>query len=272
MRLLYYFVPLVCAFSLCAQSGEDPEIEQAKAQVAKIRALVEAGALPRQQLEKAEAGIVDAEDAAFLSHTLYGEISSTSISGEMVATAQRRLNRRQQALDAASKQAEAGVRSRTSLADLEADVKAATEECQLAAKRAQEVSDIAQMAETEEYYEARWAHSPSETRPVAERFDGSGVFNSSVIARIEVEYSAHFGKSLPISANGETAVHRALGFDHRGRVDVAVRPDQPEGVWLRDYLLRHGIPFFAFRQAIPGKATGAHIHIGPSSTRIANGG
>jgi hypothetical protein len=63
-----------------------------------------------------------------------------------------------------------------------------------------------------------------------------------------------------------------MGFDHRNRVDVAVHPDQPEGVWLRDYLMQNGIPFFAFRQAVRGKATGAHIHIGPISTRIANGG
>jgi hypothetical protein len=71
---------------------------------------------------------------------------------------------------------------------------------------------------------------------------------------------------------GETAVHRALGFDHRNRVDVAVHPDQPEGVWLRQYLELHYIPYFAFRRAVPGKATGAHIHIGPMSTPLARAG
>ena len=40
-------------------------------------------------------------------------------------------------------------------------------------------------------------------------------------SRVEAAYEEHFGKPLPISAMGETAVHRALGFDHRGRVDVA---------------------------------------------------
>ena len=71
---------------------------------------------------------------------------------------------------------------------------------------------------------------------------------------------------------GETAVHRSLGFDHRGRVDVAISPDQPEGVWLRHYLTDNHIPYFAFRQAVPGKATGAHIHMGPMSTRLKLGG
>jgi hypothetical protein len=65
-------------------------------------------------------------------------------------------------------------------------------------------------------------------------------------------------------------VHRALGFDHRGRVDVAVVPSAPEGIWLRQYLQLKKIPYYAFSHAIPGKATAAHIHIGPGSTRLAN--
>jgi hypothetical protein len=71
---------------------------------------------------------------------------------------------------------------------------------------------------------------------------------------------------------GETAVHRALGFDHHGRVDVALYPDTTEGVWLRQYLAQNHIPYIAFRHAVPGKATGAHIHIGPMSTRLKLGG
>ena len=58
----------------------------------------------------------------------------------------------------------------------------------------------------------------------------------------------------------------------RGRVDVAIHPDQPEGRWLLEYLVEKHIPYFAFRQAVPGKATGAHIHIGPLSTRYKLGG
>ena len=77
---------------------------------------------------------------------------------------------------------------------------------------------------------------------------------------------------MPVSALGETAVHRAMGFDHRGRVDVALNPDQPEGVWLIEYLKQNRIPYFAFRGPVKGKATGAHIHIGPMSTRLASGG
>jgi hypothetical protein len=124
------------------------------------------------------------------------------------------------------------------------------------------------MAQAEEDVERQPAAAPS----LAERFDGNGIFSTALFARVEAAYQKKFGKALPVSALGETAVHKAMGFDHRGRVDVALFPDTPEGTWLRDYLTLNHIPYYAFRHAIPGKATGAHIHIGPGSTRIRNGG
>jgi hypothetical protein len=60
-----------------------------------------------------------------------------------------------------------------------------------------------------------------------------------------------------------------MGFDHRGRFDVAVGPSQPEGVWARRYLTEKHVTFLAFRSAVPGQATGAHIHIGPPSSHRA---
>jgi hypothetical protein len=93
-----------------------------------------------------------------------------------------------------------------------------------------------------------------------------------MFAGVETANERQFGASLPVSAMGQTAVHRAMGFDHSGRVDVALNPDSAEGEWLRTFLTVKRIPFFVFRQAIPGKATGAHIHIGPVSTHLASGG
>jgi hypothetical protein len=107
---------------------------------------------------------------------------------------------------------------------------------------------------------------------VVDRYEGDGTFTPVEFTRIESAFATRFGKAIPVSAMGETAVHRALGFDHRGRVDVAIYPDTPEGVWLRQYLAQNHIPYFAFRHAVPGKATGAHIHIGPMSTRLKLGG
>jgi hypothetical protein len=51
-------------------------------------------------------------------------------------------------------------------------------------------------------------------------------------------------------------------------MDVAVHPDSAEGAALMSYLRSQGIPFIAFRQAVAGSATGAHIHIGYPSHRI----
>ena len=81
------------------------------------------------------------------------------------------------------------------------------------------------------------------------------------------DFEKQFGKPLPVSAMGETAVHRSLGFDHRGRVDVAISPDHPKAsgcsnTWSEAHSVLRLPPGGA------GKATGAHIHIGPMSTRI----
>ena len=104
-----------------------------------------------------------------------------------------------------------------------------------------------------------------------EHFEGAGDFlESRDLKPIEFAFAKQFDRELPISADGETSLHRALGLDHRGRVDVAVAPNTPEGIWLRGYLKARNIPYYAFTHAMPGKATAAHIHIGPGSTRLSN--
>lgn len=73
MRSYPGLILLVCASFVCAQTNDDPEVARAKAGIEKLRALVAAGALPRTQLEKAEEQIADAQDAAYLRKTLYGQ-------------------------------------------------------------------------------------------------------------------------------------------------------------------------------------------------------
>jgi hypothetical protein len=102
-----------------------------------------------------------------------------------------------------------------------------------------------------------------------EHFEGLGTFDETrELQSIEKAFEAEFDRPLPISADGETEVHRALGFDHRGRIDVAIDPRAPEGIWLRRYLRSRKIPYYAFTSALAGKATAAHIHIGPGSNRL----
>ena len=104
---------------------------------------------------------------------------------------------------------------------------------------------------------------------LTERYDGPAAFTGTDLAEMEHAFLKYFGKPLPVSTRGESAVHRAMGFDHTGRFDVALSPWQPEGVWARRYLTEKRVTFLAFSSAVPGKATGAHIHIGPPSNHRA---
>jgi hypothetical protein len=270
----FWAVLAVCVCSLLAQSADDPEVIRAKAAIEKMRALVAAGALPRNQLEKAEDQMADAEDAAFLRKTIYGTDLTAEQADEMIAAAGRRLTRREKAFDEARKLVDSGVAAEVSLSSSMDELRMAKKEYDLAESRAALVRQLAEMARAEEALEAHPAVRDSATgeSALAERYNGDAAFGPGVFETIDQAFERRFGKPLPVSANGETAVHRALGFDHRGRVDVAIYPDTPEGIWLREYLKERRIPFFAFRAAIPGKATGAHIHIGPESTRLKMGG
>jgi hypothetical protein len=272
MRWCFGLAVLVCAGAVGAQTNDVPEVARAKAEVRNLRALVEAGAAPRTQLEKAEAAMADAQDAAILRRTLYGQDLTVEQTDEMMAAASRRIDRRGMALEQAKRLVEAGAASQLSLDPFLEDLDQARKESGLAESRASLVRELTEMAKAEESLATRLADAPAEAPGIADRYDGDGIFTLGTLARVEVAFARHFGKPLPVSAIGETAVHRALGFDHRGRVDVAIYPDLPEGIWLREYLTENRIPYFAFRQAVPGKATGAHIHIGPMSTRLVPGG
>ncbi len=261
---------LVCAFVLCAQAPEDPEVARARIELNRIRAMVETGALPRIQVQKAEEAVIDATDAAAIRKSIYSQDLTEEQANELVAAANRRFERRKKAYDDAKKLVDVGAMASQPLGNLLQDMDFARKECELASTRADLAQQIAAMAEAEAAAQAHMAEHPSEAPKIAERFDGDGIFTPEMLSRVAAAYAQRFGKPLPVSANGETAVHRALGFDHRGRVDVALHPDQPEGVWLRDYLKARRIPYFAFSQAVPGKATGAHIHMGPVSTHLAS--
>lgn len=99
------------------------------------------------------------------------------------------------------------------------------------------------------------------------RYNGSGVWALSEATRVNSFYTQKFGRPLPIAVLGQGAIHNLWRLDHRNAMDVSVHPDSAEGRTLMEYLRSKGIPFSAFRQAIPGTATGPHIHIGKPSHR-----
>jgi hypothetical protein len=272
MRFLPGLMFVASATCVFAQAEDPPEVLRAKAGIERLRSLVDAGVAPRVLLVQAETAIADAEDAALLRRTVYGNELTEDQVDEMLAAAARRLERRQKALDTGRNLVDGGVAALDSLTPLLEELDAARKEQDLARSRAQFTRELAHMARAEELVASTPAQDPRHSGDLVGRYDGDGIFTMGTFARVELAFQNRFGKPLPVSAMGETALHRSLGFDHRGRVDVALHPDQPEGHWLLVYLVGKHIPYFAFRQAVPGKATGAHIHIGTMSTHFKLGG
>jgi hypothetical protein len=85
--------------------------------------------------------------------------------------------------------------------------------------------------------------------------------------KVENFFLTKFGRPLPTSSFGQSSIHDRWGLDHRQGMDVGLHPDSAEGVALVDFLRAEKIPFLVFRSAIPGVATGPHIHIGFPSHR-----
>jgi len=236
-----------------------------------LRKQVDAGVTPRAKLEQAEEALADAQDAELLSRTLYGKDLTEEQSADMEAAALRRLERRKTAVEKLQQIVDAGALPAHSVDRALEDVKWARQEYELVVTRAGLVHELAEMARAEHHaldQQEDHVPGPSVGGPVMERFDGDGSFTREDFKNVLLAYEKHFHKPLPVSAHGETALHRSLGFDHRDRVDVALFPDTAEGLWLRRYLEASDIPYYAFRNVVPGKATAAHIHIGPPSNRI----
>jgi hypothetical protein len=127
--------------------------------------------------------------------------------------------------------------------------------------------------------EARTAESLARLAPLARggyeetpglvRYNGTAAWSiTGDLPRLQQFFLARFGRPLPISALGQTALHDRMGFDHRNALDVAVHPDSPEGRALMEHLRLAGIPFIAAWGAIPGSTSGAHIHVGQPSPRF----
>jgi hypothetical protein len=212
----------------------------------------------------------DIDDSAVLQRTLYGALRPDDLAVVqcelMVGAARRRVERVSDKLAEITPLVAQGVFARNELKLLTTELDDRRRTLDLAESRAKFIRGLADMAQLEASFES--TQPDLGPKPIQEHFDGHGTFNAQVLKRLTAAYERRFGKPLPISANGETAFHKALGFDHRGRVDVALGPDQPEGRWLRETLEADQIPYYAFRGAVAGRASAAHIHIGPASTRL----
>lgn len=100
------------------------------------------------------------------------------------------------------------------------------------------------------------------------RFTGAaGGWSIGEAWKVQRFFSDTFDKQLPIAVFGQGAIHDRWRLDHRNAMDIQLHPDGVEGRALLDFLQKNGIPYLAFRSAIPGTATGPHIHIGRPSHR-----
>lgn len=259
---------------------QSKQIELAKAEIERTTELVAAGALPRIKLEEAEEKLADAQDEVILAKTLYGELPiqdlSQAMADEMVEAAQRRVERQMKKLNQSQKLVDDGIIAASDLNSLKEELSLRRMNLSLSHSRAKLIGELASIAKYEQSMQALQASTKMEpysdfTMRSMVHFSGNGVvLAGGELKSLEKVFAKHFDRPLPVSAEGQTAVHDALGFDHRGRVDVALNPNEPAGIWLRHYLEAKGVPYYAFLRAIPGKATGAHIHIGPGSLRLHN--
>ena len=101
------------------------------------------------------------------------------------------------------------------------------------------------------------------------RYAGARPWSLAEAGAVEQFFRGKFGRALPVSSFGQSPVHDRWGYDHHNAMDVGLSPDSAEGRALVEYLRASGVPFTAFRFAIPGTATGPHIHVGRPSHRIA---
>jgi hypothetical protein len=168
-----------------------------------------------------------------------------------------------------------GLVARNELAAAEESVAALTATLQTTRKKIgdsdQMIAEIQseEIRKTQSVTHAGLANKPrSFVKQTVLRYNGAANWSIAHLAGIQSFFSSTFGRALPTSTVGQSATHNRLGWDHRNSVDVGLHPDSAEGKMLISFLQTQGIPFLAFREAIPGISTGAHIHIGRPSQRI----
>jgi hypothetical protein len=257
------------------QDAAAQSIALATHEVQRMKDLVQLGVEAPIRLVQAEQDLADAQDAAILERAQLTEKSGASDPAEedAVAAAQRRVDRQKERIEQRKKLIDGGLLSLSDLNSFDEELSRRQldlywvqlhvqyrDQATSLAKLKNSISDAQQstLVESEELFANGMEH-----------YAGEGDFDESRdLKPLAMAFAIRFDRVLPISADGETELHRTLGFDHRGRIDVAVNPLDADGLWLRRYLRSRKIPYYAFTRAIPGKATAAHIHIGPGSTAL----
>ncbi len=245
-------------------------VDRARGDVARIQTLVGEGNLPKASLEIAEARLADVNDEAILSETLFGSTKLADLTPEqqagMLAAAERRLERQANLVNERQKLLEMGAIARSEMGPVETELETRRHVLDLARDRVRLIEAQRQMALEEQNLEH--ALESGTSRKAMLKFEGSGHFYPTDFDALAAAFERQFHYPLPVTAHGQTRLHQSLGLDHRGKIDVGLNPEQPEGIWLRRLLEERQIPYIAFRAAVRGAATAPHIHLGTGSARI----
>ncbi len=165
-----------------------------------------------------------------------------------------------------------GLISRNQLTESESDLAAAKDK--VSETQRQMANADTQIADTlvEAQAEARMSKTPLRKGSLIRttsyiRYSGAGSWLLSESWKVQRFFQDSFKKQLPVGVFGQGAIHDRWRLDHRNAMDVSLHPDGPEGQALMNFLRANGVPFLAFRAAIPGTATGPHIHVGRPSHR-----
>ncbi len=222
----------------------------------RVRALVEAGAMPRSALTDLDRDLERQRLQKEL-RSLAGKRDLTLDEiPKLLDSAKRLRDLTKDEFEMALARVDAGALPRNELEPAKEAYDSAQKLLDLAETRGRLAKQLAEMARAEERLEQL------EEEELAFRFVGSGGFDEVDLMDVESFYREAFLTPLPISADGDTPLHRSMGLDHSGRLDIAVHPDSDEGRFLTTMLESWGIPYIAFRSAVPGQATGPHVHIG----------
>ena len=192
---------------------------------------------------------------------------------KLLAIYERNVTRAEEKLAQSQKLYAEGLISQNQLAESETEIAAAKDRVNDAQR--QMANADSQIAETlvEAQAEAQMAKTPLRKGSLLRttsyiRYSGAGTFALSDAWKVQRFFLDSFKRQLPVGVFGQGAIHDRWRLDHRNAMDVSLHPDGPEGQLLMNYLRANGIPFLAFRAAIPGTATGPHIHIGRPSHRF----
>jgi hypothetical protein len=277
---LPYFLVATVLGAQAARGSETPlpasselsneSVDRARGNVARIQTLVGEGSLPKSSLDEAESRLADINDEATLKETLYSSTKLADLTAEqqasMLDAAQRRVDRQAAIVGERQRLLVMGVIAKAEMRSVNTELETRRHVLDLAYDRVRLVETQRQMAQEEQSLER--ALESGTSRKAMLKFDGSGHFDKNDLDVIGGEFEQQFHYPLPVTARGQTALHQSLGLDHRGKVDVGLNPEEPEGIWLRHFLEDRQIPYIAFRAAVRGSATAPHIHLGTGSSRI----